>query len=217
MIAENVKSLLAEIPEGVTVVAAGKGHSLQEIKEAVDAGIQTIGQNYIQESEEIFRAIGRGIQWHFIGHLQTNKVKKAVAIFNMIETVDSFHLAEEIANRSGLAAKIMRVLIEINSGREPQKHGVLPEDAEALVRQISELQNIRIEGLMTMGPLAGDPEEARPFFVETKKIFDRLKELDLPNVEMKYLSMGMSNSYPIAIEEGANIVRIGTKIFGPRF
>jgi PLP dependent protein len=216
MIAENVKSLLAEIPEGVAVVAAGKGHPLHEIQEAVAAGIQIVGQNYVQESEEIFRAIGRGIHWHFIGHLQTNKVKKAVAIFNMIETVDSFQLAEEIAKRSGSAAKIMSILIEINSGRESQKYGVLPEDAEDLVRQISTLQNIRVQGLMTMGPLAGDPEEARPYFVETKAIFDRLKELDLPTVEMKHLSMGMTNSYKVAIEEGANIVRIGTKIFGPR-
>jgi pyridoxal phosphate enzyme (YggS family) len=216
MIADNIKSLYREIPEGVEIVAAAKGRSPHEIKEAVEAGIRIIGQNYVQEAEESFRIIGRGIRWHFIGHLQTNKVKKAVAIFDMIETVDSFSLAEEIARRSGSAGRIMTVLIEINSGREPQKSGVPPEEAEDLVRRISGLQNIRVRGLMTMGPYAGDPEEARPYFVETKAVFERLKEQNIPNAEMVHLSMGMTNSYRVAIEEGANIVRIGTKIFGSR-
>ena len=216
MIAENIKTLLEKIPEGVEIVAAAKTRKPHEIKEAIAAGIRVIGQNYVQEAEEAFRAIGRGIRWHFIGHLQTNKVKKAVAIFDMIETVDSYTLAEEIAKRSGSAGRIMTVLIEINSGREPQKSGVLPEEAEDLVHRISGLQNIRVRGLMTMGPFAGDPEAARPYFVETRAIFDRLKEQNIPNAEMVYLSMGMTNSYKIAIEEGANIVRIGTKIFGPR-
>jgi len=216
MIAENIKAILEEIPEGVEIVAAAKNRNPQEIKEAIAAGIRIIGQNYVQEAEEAFRAIGRGIRWHFIGHLQTNKVKKAVSIFDVIETVDSYALAEEIAKRSGSAGRIMTILIEINSGREPQKSGVLPEEAEDLVQRISELQNLRIQGLMTMGPFAGDPEESRPYFVETRAIFDRLKERNIPNAEMVYLSMGMTNSYRIAIEEGANIVRIGTKIFGPR-
>ena len=110
----------------------------------------------------------------------------------------------------------MPVLIEINSGREPQKAGVLPEDAEQLVREISNLQHVRLMGLMTMGPRFGNPEDSRPYFVETKKLFDEIKKLDLPNAEMRYLSMGMTNSYKIALEEGANIVRIGSKIFGER-
>jgi pyridoxal phosphate enzyme (YggS family) len=216
MIAQNIKDLLDEIPEGVEVVAAAKGRTPFEIREAVEAGIRIVGQNYVQEAEEAYRAIGRGIRWHFIGHLQTNKAKKAVAIFDMIETVDSLGLAEEIAKRAGAAGKIMAVLIEINSGREPQKFGVIPEEAEDLILQISGLQNIRVHGLMTMGPLAGDPEDARPYFIETRTLFERLKGRAIPNVEMTYLSMGMSNSYRVAISEGANIVRIGTKIFGPR-
>jgi len=148
--------------------------------------------------------------------LQKNKVKKAVSITDMIETVDSIEIAKEIDKRCCQIGKVMPILIEVNSGREQQKAGVLPEDTEQLVREISDLQNVKLTGLMTMGPLAGNPEDARPYFVETKKIFDQIRKLDLPNVEMRYLSMGMTNSYKVALEEGANIVRIGTKIFGER-
>ena len=216
MIENNVKELLSELPEGVSLVAAAKARTPDEVQRAIDAGIQHIGENYIQEAEEAYRAIGHRAKWHFIGHLQKNKVKKAVRIFDMIETVDSFELAEEIGKRAGQAARILSVLIEINSGREPQKFGVLPEKAEELIREASTIQNLRIQGLMTMGPWAGDPEDARPYFTETKKLFDRFKELDIPGAKMDYLSMGMTNSYKVAIEEGANIVRIGTKIFGTR-
>jgi len=134
----------------------------------------------------------------------------------MIETVDSIKLAKEIDKQAKKNNKIMPVLIEINSGREPQKFGVMPENTEKLIEEISSLPNIKIMGLMTMGPRFGEPEKARPYFKETKKIFDKIKTANIPNVEMKYLSMGMSNSYKIAIEEGANMVRIGTKIFGKR-
>jgi pyridoxal phosphate enzyme (YggS family) len=216
MITENVSAIMKELPEHVEIVAAAKSRSIHEIREAVEAGIRIVGQNYVQEAEEAFRALGRGIRWHFIGHLQKNKVKKAVQIFDMIETVDSLGLAEEIAKRAGAAGKIMPVLIEVNSGREPQKFGVLPEDVEEMARRFSEIQNINLQGLMTMGPFSGDPEEARPYFIKTKALFDRLKELNLPKVEMNHLSMGMTNSYLVAVQEGANLVRIGTKIFGPR-
>ena len=216
MIEDNVKRLREELPEGITLVAAAKARTPEEITRAIEAGIEHIGENYVQEAEEAYREIGHRAKWHFIGHLQKNKAKKAVRIFDMIEAVDSYELAEEIAKRAGQAAKIMPVLIEINSGRESQKYGVLPEDAEELIRKTASLQNLRIEGLMTMGPFAGDPEEARPYFIETKKLFDRFKLLEIPQVAMERLSMGMTNSYRVAIEEGANIVRIGTKIFGPR-
>jgi len=134
----------------------------------------------------------------------------------MIETVDSFALAREIDHRCGEKAKIMSVLIEINSAREQQKNGVLPEQAEELTRNIARLPNIKLMGLMTMGPYSIDPEDLRPAFTTTDRLFHHLRELNIPGTEMKYLSMGMSNSYQIAIEEGANIVRIGTKIFGER-
>lgn len=216
MIEENVKKILEELPPGVQLVAAAKTRTPEEILKAAEAGIQIIGENYVQEALAAFNMVGHRVKWHFIGHLQRNKVKKAVEIFNMIETVDSVELAREIDKRSNQKDKIMPVLIEINSGREKQKFGIYPEDAESFIKEISGFKNIRIQGLMTMGPMFGDPENARPYFIETKKVFDRIESLNLPELEMKYLSMGMTNSYPVAIEEGANMVRIGTKIFGPR-
>lgn len=197
-------------------MAAAKARTPEEIIRAAQAGVKIVGENYIQEALAAFNVVGHRVKWHFIGHLQRNKVKKAVEIFDMIETVDSPELSKEIDKRCNQCKRIMPVLIEINSGREKQKFGIFPEDAEDFIKEISELKNIKIEGFMTMGPMFGDPEDARPYFVETKKLFDRIKTLDLPGLEMKYLSMGMTNSYWVAIEEGANIVRIGTKIFGPR-
>jgi len=215
-IRENSRKLLEELPDGVELVAAAKTRTADEVLAAVEAGIAIIGQNYIQEAEAIYPAIGKKARWHFIGHLQKNKVKKAVTIFDMIETVDSVDLAMEINKRCALVGKVMPVLIEINSGKEPQKAGVLPEKAEELIKAISGLANIKVMGLMTMGPRFGNPEDSRPYFITTRKIFKRIEALAIPNVDMKYLSMGMTNSYPVALEEGANLVRIGTRIFGER-
>jgi pyridoxal phosphate enzyme (YggS family) len=216
MIAENVKKIFEELPEGVELVAAAKTRTPEEILEAVEAGIKIIGENYVQEAREAFNLVGHRAKWHFIGHLQTNKAKKAVELFDMIETVDSLKLAREIDKRCKTIDKIMPILVEINSGREPQKFGIFPEEAESFIKEITPFVNLKVKGLMTMGPDFGDPEKARPYFIETRKAFEKIKSLDIPNAEMKYLSMGMTNSYQIAIEEGANIVRIGTKIFGPR-
>ncbi|MGD8226534.1 MAG: YggS family pyridoxal phosphate-dependent enzyme [Desulfobacteraceae bacterium] len=216
MIKENVKALLAELPEGVNLVGAAKTRTPEEIDEAVAAGLQIIGENYVQEAERAFQVVGNRAKWHMIGHLQRNKAKKAVRVFDMIETVDSMKLAKEIDKCCGKIGKIMPVLIEINSGEETQKAGVLPDEAIALIKEISALEHVKVMGLMTMGPFTGDPEEARPYFVKTREIFQKLKEMNLPNLEMRYLSMGMSNSYKVALEEGANMVRIGTKIFGER-
>ena len=216
MIAENVRAILAALPPGVELVAAAKTRTPAEILEAIEAGVRIIGENYVQEASEASQAVGRGARWHFIGHLQTNKVKRAVEVFDLVETVDSAGLAREIDKRSAAIGKRMPVLIEVNSGREPQKSGVRPEDAEKLVRDISVLKNVKVEGLMTMGPFEGDPEDSRPYFRETRKVRDALRALSIPGVEMRYLSMGMTNSYKVALEEGANLVRIGTAIFGPR-
>ena len=216
MIKENVKRILNELPEGVRLVAAAKTRTPEEILQAASAGIKIVGENYVQGAITAFNVVGTKVKWHFIGHLQKNKVKKAVEIFDMIETVDSYDLAAEIDKRCAKISKIMSVLVEINSGKEKQKSGVLPEDAVDLIREISIFKNIRVFGLMTMGPRFGNPQDSRPYFVETRKIFEKIKNFNLPNVEMKYLSMGMTNSYKIAIEEGANIVRIGTLIFGKR-
>ena len=216
MIKENVRKILEELPEGVGLVGAAKTRSPEEIVEAVEAGIEIIGENYVQEAEKAFEAVGKRAKWHMIGHLQSNKAKKAVRVFDMIETVDSMKLARAIDKACQNMGKVMGILIEINSGEEPQKAGVMPSDAVSLAKEISELEYVKIMGLMTMGPFSGDPEEARPFFQKTRRIFEELKAMNLPGVEMTYLSMGMSNSYKVALEEGANLVRIGTKIFGER-
>jgi PLP dependent protein len=216
MIREQVKKMLAELPEGVLLVGAAKTRTPDEILEAIEAGLEIVGENYVQEAERAFEKVGHKAKWHMIGHLQSNKVKKAVAVFDMIETVSSIKLAEEIDRSCAKAGKVMPVLIEVNSGEEAQKSGVNPEEAVALIRAMRPLKNIRIMGLMTMGPFAGDPEESRPYFQRTRKLFDDLKAMGLSEVEMKYLSMGMSNSYKVALEEGANMVRIGTKLFGSR-
>jgi len=215
-ITENVTDIQHSLPSGVLLVVAAKTRLPDEVKAAINAGIKIIGYNYVQEAERIHQAIDDSVQWHMIGHLQRNKVKKAIQIFDMIETIDSVELAEEVNKQCVSAGKIMPVLIEINSGKESNKTGVLPKHAEKLILQINHLPNLQIQGLMTMGPRFGNPEDARPYFKATKSLFDQTGRTKIPHVEMRYLSMGMSNSYKIAIEEGANIVRIGTVLFGKR-
>ena len=215
-IAENIHRLLQELPPGVQLVAAVKTRTPEEIRQALNASIQILGENYVQEAEQHRSVIGNQAEWHCIGHLQKNKVKKAVAIFDVIETVDSLELAQEIDKRCQPLGKIMPILIEVNSGREPQKSGVMPENVVALAQSIATLTNVRLMGLMTMGPAMGDPEDSRPYFVTTRQVFAQFKSLAIPNVTMQYLSMGMTNSYRIALEEGANMVRLGTLIFGER-
>ena len=215
-IKENVEGILNTIPQGVLLVAAVKTRSPEEVKAAISAGIEIIGHNYVQEAEILSKSIDEPVKWHMIGHLQRNKVKIAVHLFDMIETIDSVRLAMEVNKECAKLKKVMPVLIEINSGKESNKTGVLPEDAVALIQQINDLSNLQILGLMTMGPRFGNPEDARPYFKTTKALFEQIKQMEIPHVEMRYLSMGMSNSYEIALEEGANIVRIGTKLFGNR-
>jgi pyridoxal phosphate enzyme (YggS family) len=216
MIEENVKMLLKELPQDVTLLAAAKERNADEISRAVKAGVAIVGENYLQDAMMVINKVEGNPEWHFIGHLQRNKVKKAVRIFDMIESVDSLRLAEEIEKCCEQTGKVMPVLIEVNSGEEDQKHGALPEEVVPLVKEISLMNHIKIMGLMTMGPRFGDSEKSRPYFIKTRQLYEHLKELHLPNVEMRYLSMGMTNSYRIAVEEGANLVRIGTKIFGER-
>jgi PLP dependent protein len=217
MVKKNIAKLLAELPDGVELVAAAKTRTPEEVLEAVQAGIEIIGENYVKEAKEAYETVGRRAKWHFIGTFQKHNVRRGVLeIFDMIESVDSLDIAREIDRRCAQIGKVMPILIEVNSGKEPQKSGVLPEDAEQLIREVSRLRNVKVMGLMTMGPHVGNPEESRPYFVETRKVFEKIKSLELPNVEMKYLSMGMTNSYKVALEEGANIIRIGTRVFGER-
>ena len=215
-VAENVRRLLGELPPCVQLLAAAKGAALEAVLEAVEAGARIIGESYVQEAERARQTVGDRARWHLIGHLQKNKVKKAVALFDMIETVDSLEIAREIDKQCALIGKVMPVLIEVNSGREEQKSGVFPEAVEPLAGEIAACPNLKLMGLMTVGPYFANPEELRTCFAATRQLFEKLKQLNLPGVEMKFLSMGMSDSYRVAVDEGANIVRIGTKIFGQR-
>jgi len=216
MIEENLKNILKELPVGVELVVAGKERSIQEVAAAVEAGAKIIGENYVKEAKEKFDAIGRKVRWHLIGHLQRNKAKHAVKIFDMIETLDSLELAQVLDKECKSLGKIMPVLIEVNSAAEPQKYGILPQGIKSFLEKILPFNNLKPMGLMTMGPFLDEIEKIRPFFKKTKELFDELKSDYGDKLEWRYLSMGMSDSYKIAIEEGANIVRIGTAIFGPR-
>ena len=208
-IAENYKKIKNSVPKQVIIVVAAKTRTKKEVEELIDVGCTDIGENYVQEANEIYSELGekaKKVKWHLIGHLQKNKVNQALKIFDVFQTIDSFELAEAISKRADMEIEIY---IEVNSGREEQKSGVFPEKVISLIKEISELKNIKVNGLMTMGPFSGNPEDARPYFKETKKLFDEIKDL-------KVLSMGMSNSYKIAIEEGSNMIRLGTCIFGER-
>ena len=216
MIRENVRELLAEIPAGVSVVAAAKARTPGEVLEAVEAGIQIVGENYVQEAGPAIDAIGGRATWHFIGRLQRNKVKKAARLFDLVETVDSISLARELDSACERLGKTMPALIEVNSSREAGKAGVFPEETEGLLRELARLKHLRVLGLMTMGPPVEDPEEARCHFRETRELFERLRAIGPAGVELDVLSMGMSDTYRVAIEEGATMIRVGTRIFGER-
>jgi pyridoxal phosphate enzyme (YggS family) len=226
-ITENYARIREEIPDDVTIVLSGKTRTVEQIEEAIDAGVTDIGENYVQEAGQMYSALQKKaakVKWHMIGHLQTNKINKAIRIFDVIQTIDSLEKAAAVDKRVETARKqIVPVYIEINIGSEDSKAGIKPaehepfdEYIEKLIRDVSELEYIRLEGLMTMGPRFGNPEDVRPYFRRTRTIFEKIKGLNLPNVDMKYLSMGMTNSYRVAIEEGSNMVRIGTAIFGKR-
>ena len=220
---DRVQGVLASLPDSVLLVGAAKTRTPDEVHIAVEAGLRAVGHNYVQEADAMRQALreresrlARLPRWHLIGHLQRNKARKAAALFDMVETIDSVRIAETLDRHCASLGKAMPVLLEVNSGEESSKTGVLPEQVADLARQIAGFSHLAVQGLMTMGPRFGDPEDARPCFRLTRRLFDQLLAADLPDVDMQYLSMGMSNSYEVAIEEGANIVRIGTKLFGAR-
>jgi hypothetical protein len=216
-IEERARRLLSDIPAGVAVVAAAKTRTPDEVRAVLAAGISIVGENYVQETEAAQAAVGRAAaRWHLIGHLQRNKAKDAVRLFDLIQTVDSVRLAEAVDAASRALGRVTPILVEVNSAREPQKSGVLPEDATDFVRTLERLEAIHVVGLMTMGPLVADLEALRPAFRETQRLFDKLSRLALERARMQILSMGMSESYRVAIEEGATMVRVGTALFGPR-
>lgn len=188
----------------------------ERVMEAIDAGVDIIGENYVQEAKRKIEKMGKNLEWHMIGHLQSKKSKYAVRLFDMIHSIDRIKLARELDKRAMMAECITKILIEVNISGEETKSGVKKEDALNLVKDISALENLSIQGLMTMPPWFDDPEDARPYFAALRELRDRIIEEKIQNVEMNELSMGMSGDYQVAVEEGATIVRIGTVIFGER-
>jgi pyridoxal phosphate enzyme (YggS family) len=212
----NIDRLLTEILPSVTILAACKGRSAAEVQAAYQAGLRCFGHNYVQEALSIHPQLDLSAQWHMIGHLQRNKAGAAIELFDSIDTVDSLQLAQELEKRCASSDRQMNVMIEVNSGREENKSGTLPEDAVPLAEFIAHQPHLHLHGIMTMGPLVGDEEESRPYFVETRKVYEQIAALNLARVNLRYLSMGMSNNYQVAIREGANMVRLGTVLFGER-
>ena len=198
------------------LVAVTKNHGVGMMREAIDAGVTDIGENRIQEAAMKHGQLERTVKWHLIGHLQTNKAKQAVRYFDLIHSIDSEHLARAVHQAAAGISKVQDVLIQVNLAKEESKSGIFREDLEHLVGAVQELPNLRLCGLMCIAPNYEDAEDCRPLFREMHEIFLQLKEKNLPRANIKYLSMGMTNDYPIAVEEGANIVRVGTAIFGER-
>jgi pyridoxal phosphate enzyme (YggS family) len=199
----------------VQLVAVTKTISSEIINQGIAAGIKIIGENKVQEAKAKKEWVDPVI-WHMVGHLQTNKVKHAIRIFDMIQAVDSIHLAEEINKRCEIEHRTLPVLVEVNTSGEASKFGCEPETATDLVSKISKLKHLKIKGLMTIGLFTDQMDLVRPCFIKLREIFEKIKGLRLDGVSMEHLSMGMSADYEVAIEEGATIVRIGTAIFGPR-
>ncbi len=227
MIAKNLEQIRGRIgaacrkagrnPDDVTLVAVAKTFSWETVQMAVAAGARDIGENYVQELlEKRDRLAGEEVRWHFIGHLQSNKVKAIAGWVHLIHAVDSLALAQEIDRRAGQAKRAIEVLLEVNTTGEQSKYGVRPEDAGDLMRSMSGLEFLRVDGLMTIGPFLPDPEGSRPMFHRLRLLRDELARERQGNAPMRHLSMGMTGDFEVAIDEGATIVRIGTAIFGSR-
>ncbi len=226
-IAENLENVFTRLeraarkagrdPGEVTLVAASKTVEPKRIKEAISAGARVFGENYVQEAKEkIEKTKRKPVKWHFIGHLQKNKAKAAVEMFDMIETIDSIELAREISKKAKTAKKEVDVLIEVNIAKERSKSGVTPKQTERLAKQIAALENLKLRGLMAIPPIAENPEATRPYFITLRRIAERINKERIDGVFLHELSMGMSNDFEVAVEEGATIVRVGTAIFGER-
>jgi len=201
-------------PQEIKLVAVTKTATIEQIKEAISAGVKIIGENKVQEAKEKYQILSADIEWHLVGHLQTNKVKYAIEIFDLIHSVDSIKLAKEIDRRSLQFGMITNVLVEVNVSGEETKYGIKSEEVEPFLKEISEFSRIKVRGLMTIAPIAEDKEEVRPYFRKLRELSKEIKSKNIKNVKMDYLSMGMTDDFEVAIEEGANMVRIGRGIFG---
>jgi PLP dependent protein len=204
-------------PKSIRLVAVSKTKPAEQVIEAVEAGLTLIGESYIQEARDKTNALSAlNISWHFIGHLQSNKAKYAVRLFDLIHSVDSYKLARELNKQAEKIAKVQDILIQVNISKEATKSGIASEETEQLIRNVSGLSHVRMMGLMTVPPFFNAPEKARPYFKSLRNLRDKIQQTNISNVHLKELSMGMSGDYEVAIEEGATLVRIGTAIFGSR-
>ncbi|MGH7795662.1 MAG: YggS family pyridoxal phosphate-dependent enzyme [Candidatus Binatia bacterium] len=225
-VAGNYRTVLSRITEaaaragrdadGIKLLAAAKSQSVEAIRAAISAGVTLIGENYVQEAQAKKEQIPQIVEWHMIGHLQRNKARAAVELFDVIETLDSSVLARELDKEGARRGKTVRTLVEINLAGEESKSGIAKNQVRSLLEEVGKLTHVAIEGLMTVPPFRENPEEVRCYFRELHELRGELTELRVPNVDLKELSMGMTHDYRFAIEEGATIVRIGTALFGPR-
>ena len=202
--------------DDVLLVAVTKLHSTDEINEAIHCGITDIGENKVQEIMDKYDRV-EPVRWHLIGHLQTNKVKYIIDKVSMIHSVDSLKLAQEINKRAQQHGLVMDILIQVNSAMEESKFGITTDETGQMIKDILDnCPNVRIRGLMCIAPFEDNPDDARVYFAEVKKLYDKYGQIDHPMLDFKYLSMGMSNDFEVAIEEGSNLIRVGTSIFGAR-
>lgn len=203
-------------PEEIKIIAVSKTVAPDRIRTAFDIGVRDFGENRVQELCEKTDILDMECNWHLIGHLQTNKVKYIIDRVSMLHSLDSLELALEIQKRAQKAGRRMDVLVQVNVSGEESKFGIRPEETLAFIKEAGKMENIRVKGLMTIAPLAANPEEIRWVFANLRKLLIDIRKENIDNIDMDYLSMGMSNDFEVAIEEGANIVRIGTALFGKR-
>jgi pyridoxal phosphate enzyme (YggS family) len=220
---ENVKDRINKAalkcnrdPESIHLVAVSKTIPANSVRKAIEAGVTTLGENYVQEARKKFSVLGTyPVSWHFIGHLQSNKAKYAVRLFDLIHSVDTLKLAGELNKQAKKVNKIQDVLLQINIGKEPSKSGSDIENMTSLIKDIVLFENLSVKGLMAMPPFFNNPEKARPYFIALRNLRDQIQKA-FPGVVLNELSMGMTGDFEVAIEEGATLVRIGTAIFGER-
>ena len=213
---DKAASSVGRDPQEIRLIAAVKNVPTELVLQALEAGITDLGENRVQEAEARYEKIKSNfpnVAWHMIGHLQRNKVRQALDIFDIIQSVDSERLAREIQARAEAQARSVPVLIEVNTSGEETKCGIPADSAIDFLRTVSGFANLKVQGLMTVGPLVGDQEKTRPGFKRLKGLSEEIEKLNLPNIEMKYLSMGMTDDFEVAIQEGSNMVRIGRGIF----
>jgi pyridoxal phosphate enzyme (YggS family) len=203
--------------DSVRLVAVSKTVTADIVREAIEAGVTILGENYVQEARDKFNALVQyPVSWHFIGHLQSNKAKYAVRLFDLIHSVDSLKLARELDKQAAKVDKIQQILVQVNISGEDTKSGISADEAPRLIAEIGRLKNIAVKGLMTMPPYFYQPQKVQPFFAALRNLRDQMREQSLPNVSLDELSMGMTGDFEVAIKEGATLVRLGTAIFGER-